>query len=76
MPENKPLPPTFIIAAIGLFALCVTYLFGLYPVRNDNFAIFLVSLFIALMLIPMLKYLKFFDLVELRRSYKALEKKK
>jgi hypothetical protein len=76
MPDNKPMPPTFLIAAVVLFGLGVVYLFNLYPLRNDKFAIFLVSLFIAVMLLPMLKYLKFFDLIELRRSYKALEKQK
>ena len=75
MPEKKPLPATFIIAATALAALCVLYLFGIVPLRNDNFAIFLISLFVAIMLIPMLKHLRFFDLIELRRSY-ALQKKK
>ncbi len=73
---DKPLPATFIIAAIVLALLGVIHIFKLYPIATDNFSIFLVSLFVALMLLPMLKYLKFFNLVELRKSYKALEKRK
>jgi hypothetical protein len=74
MPEIKSLPPTFIIAATVLACLGVIYLFKLYPIASDKFAIFLISLFVAVMLIPMLKYLKIFDLIEMRRSLKMQKK--
>ncbi len=67
--------PTYIIIAMVLFLLLLIHVFGVYPLATDSFSIFLISLFAAVMLIPLLKHLKFFDLVELRRSYKSLKKR-
>ena len=72
--QNAQASPTYIIAAIVLFVLSVIHLFGLYPLATDKFAFFLVSLFVAVMLMPLLKYLKFFDIIELRREYKQMQK--
>jgi len=66
--------PTFIIVAVVLFVLGAIQLFGLFPLNDSKFSFFLVSLFVAVMLLPLLKYLKFFDVVELRREYKQLQK--
>ncbi len=67
---------TYLIISIVLFTLMIIHIFQAFPLSTDKFAFFLVSLFTTVMLIPMLKYLKFFDIVELRRSYKTLEKER
>ncbi len=66
--------PTYIIVALVLFILGAIHLFGIYPLNTDKFSFFLVSLFVAVMLMPLLKHLKFFDLIELRREYKQMQK--
>ena len=59
---------TYIIISVMLFALMIIHLFGLYPLQTGTFSVFLVSLFTAVMLLPLLKYLKFFNLIEMRKS--------
>ena len=65
---------TYIIVSIVLFVLGAIHLFGFYPLNTDKFSFFLISLFVAVMLMPLLKHLKFFDLIELRREYKQMQK--
>jgi hypothetical protein len=67
---------TYLIISVVLFTLMLIHLFQAFPLTTDKFAFFLVSLFTTVMLIPMLKYLKFFDLIELRKEYKELQRAK
>lgn len=66
--------PTYIIAAVVLFIIGFIHIFKVYPINTDKFTLFLVSLFTAVMLLPLLKHIKFFDIVELRREYRQLRK--
>ena len=65
---------TYVIVSVILVVLMAIHLFGLYPLQTDKFSFFLVSLFVAVMLLPLLSYLKFFDIIELRRQIKILKK--
>jgi hypothetical protein len=69
--EKRPL--NYLLLAITLYFLVILHLFGIVELKTDKFAFFLVSLLFVLLLIPYLKYIKIFDLVELRREVKALK---
>lgn len=73
---EKRTPATYIIIGTVLFLLLIIHVFGIVPIATDKFSIFLISLFTAVMLIPLLKYLKFFDLVELRRTSRLQRQKR
>lgn len=68
--------PTYILLVAILLLMVSLHVFGLFPLATDKFSIFLISLLAAVLLLPLLKHLKFFDLVELRREYKLLKKSK
>jgi hypothetical protein len=68
--KDAQVSPTYIIAAAVLFLLMVIYVFNLYPITGDKFSIFLISVFIAVMLLPLVKHLKFFNVVDVIKSAK------
>jgi len=66
--------PTFIVAGVVLFLIGFIHIFKVYPITVDKFTIYIVSVFTGVMLLPLVKHLKFFDIVELRREYRQFRK--
>lgn len=69
--QKKPF--TYALLGSTLYLLIFLHVFDLVKLRTDKFSFFLVSLLFVLLLLPYLKYIKIFDLVELRRELKALK---
>jgi hypothetical protein len=69
----KEQPYTYLLVVMTIFLLMTLHLFGIIPLATDKFAFFLVSLVVVILLMPYLRYIKFFDLVELRKEVKSLK---
>jgi len=57
-----------------LIFLLILHLFNLYQLNTDKFAFFLVSLLTAIMLLPLVTYVKFFNIIEVRKDTRIMEK--
>ena len=56
-----------------LFALLIMNAFQLYPIKVDKFAYFVISLIFLLLLLPIVRYIKFFGLIEVRKDIAELK---
>lgn len=67
-----------LIAYLGLimiiFMIFITHAFKIFSLQVDKYTFFLTSLLFVLLILPAVKTIKFFDLIEVRREYKALRK--
>ena len=69
-----------LVAYVGLLCMLVALLlmnaFELYPIKVDRFAYFIISLIFLLLLLPIVRYIKLFDLVEVRKDAVGTKKTK
>ena len=66
---------TYTLAVLTVFILTVIHLFGLFRLNADKFAFFLISILVLLLLIPLATYITFFNLIEVRKDTRIMEKK-
>ncbi|MEM0230931.1 MAG: hypothetical protein QXW00_01445 [Candidatus Woesearchaeota archaeon] len=66
---------TYILAVVTVFSLAVVHVFGIMRLNSDKFSFFLISLLVLLLLLPIVTYIKFFNIVEVRRDTRIMEKK-
>jgi len=60
---------------IGVIAiLLVLHIFAIVPMQIDRFTFFLVSLLFVLLILPAVTTIKFFDIIQVRRDRRLLEK--
>lgn len=59
-----------------LLLLLALHAFRIYPVQADFFTKYLIGLLFVLLLLPMVPYVKIFDLVEMRRESRILSVQK
>ncbi|MEM4282398.1 MAG: hypothetical protein QXU88_02725 [Candidatus Woesearchaeota archaeon] len=57
-----------------LLILMLLHLFRLYPIVVDKFTFYIISLVFVLLLLPIVRYIKFFGLVEVRKEIEELRR--
>ncbi len=72
---EKGVLTSYLVLILVVFIVFITHAFKLYDLQVDKYTFFLTSLFFTLLILPAVKALKFFDIIEIRREYKSLKKK-
>lgn len=65
---------TYVIAVLTILVLTVLHVFKLFTLNTDKFSFFLVSVLVLLLLIPIATYIKFFNIVEVRKDTRIMKK--
>ena len=64
---------TYGAAIMLLLFLLVLHVFNLYPIKTDKFSFFIISLAAAMLILPLVTYVKFFNIVELRKDTRIMK---
>ncbi len=67
---------SYVALILIVFVLFVTHAFKIFTLQVDKYTFFLTSLLFTVLILPAVKYLKFFDIIEVRREMKKLKELK
>jgi len=65
----------YFVLLLSIALILVIHIFNIYPLNVDKFTFFIVSLFFVALILPAVKFVKFFDVIHVGRDVKLLKKK-
>ncbi|HII30325.1 hypothetical protein COT48_00285 [Candidatus Woesearchaeota archaeon CG08_land_8_20_14_0_20_47_9] len=70
--SNRLALALYFLLVIFLAAMVGLYVFSIMPIKGDKFAVFLISLLFAALILPVVSSIKFFDLIELHKDIRIM----
>ena len=75
MKRNPLKISAYIICALIIFSITVIHAFKIYTLNQDFLTKYLLSMLFVTLILPLVPYVKIFDIVEIRRDAQLLSKK-